>query len=198
MKVAAVAGVALVLALMGANAVLAQGAPAIRLALSDRTPEVGQEVVIAWDVSGAVSVSVRRNGNQVSTDHTGKVTEPVPDKKPVEWKVTASNRNGSETAAVTVKGVSIGSVRSFVVGGNPSGGWVTEIILALIPGVVVIGLSVLKGNISPGPFIAGGIAMPATAFIVEAAMGLVGHYWLATALLVMVVLGIVAWVFLSD
>ena len=62
---------------------------------------------------------------------------------------------------------------------------------------MIIVVSIFRGNITPGPFIAGGICMPAVAFLYAAMTGETAHYWLATALLVMIVLAIVGWVQLS-
>ena len=70
--------------------------------------------------------------------------------------------------------------------------------MSLIPGIVIIVVSILRGGITQGPFIAAGICMPAVAFLYAAAMNEASAYWLATALLIMLVLAIVAWVMLSD
>ncbi len=172
------------------------GAPSITLTVDDRVPEVGEEITITWAVSGADSVSVRRAGVQVSTQHTGTRAETIANKRPVEWSIVATNRSGSASRDLTVTPATIGSVRSFITGGNPAGAWVTQIILSLIPATVIIVVAIFRGGIEPGPFIAGGICMPATAFLC-AAFG-IGNYYLATALLVMIVLAIVGWVMLSD
>ena len=192
----AMMGVGLLILCFLPMVVLAQGAPVITLSVDDRVPEVGQEVTVSWTASGADSVSVRRNGVQVRTLHTGQLAETVADRKPVAWAITASNRNGSDSAELTVKAARFGSPLSFLRGSNPAGDWVTQIILSLIPACVIIGLAIWKGNITPGPFIAGGISIPAVAFLCR--VGGLGSYWLVTALVVMLVLAIVGWVMLSD
>ena len=86
------------LALAG-RPVLAQGPPlappVIALDVEPAKPEVGQEVTVSWQVSGAVSVSVRRDAQQVSTDAAGERSFTVADKRPITWAVAASNRAGA-------------------------------------------------------------------------------------------------------
>ena len=171
--------------------------PMVTLTVDDRVPEVGQELTVTWSVSGAVSVSVRRDGAQIATSHTGSRTETIASKVPIEWSVVASNPTGSANESLTVKPARFGSVRSWLTGSNPSGEWVSQIILSLVPAIVIIGAAIFKGGITQGPFIAAGISIPAIAFLVRAFAG-IGSYWLATALLVMLVLAIVGWVRLSE
>ncbi len=178
--------------------VSAQGTPAIDLSVDDRVPEVDEEVTVAWRVTGADSVSVRRNGVQISTQHNGQRSETIADRSAIVWTVEASNRSGSVNGELTVEPATIGSIASWVTGGNPSGSWVTQIILSLIPGAVIVVVSILRGQITPGPFIAGGICMPAVAFVYAALVNQTAAYWLAAALTVMLVLAIVGWRWLSD
>ena len=173
-------------------------APMLIVTVDDRVPEVGEMVTVTWTVTGAVSVAVRRNGVQVSTAHTGQRSETIADRKPITYSITAGNQSETARGELTIKPARIGSVRSFIAGGNPAGEWVTQIILSVIPGIMIIGISIFRGNVTPGAFIAGGICMPVVAFLYAALTNTAEHYWLATALLVMLVLAIVGWVQLSK
>lgn len=185
--------VALSAVLTFAPGVEAQDArPQVQLYADDRIVGVGQEFTVTWSVSGAVSVSVRRDGSQVSTDHSGEYTEIAASKGVVEWELTASNPQGSTTEDLEIDIVTFGDTEDFVTGG-PGGEWLIQMILAVVPGMVIIGASIwFTRSLTPGPFIAAGIITPVAAFV-SAAMGL-GNYWLATASLILLVLSILAWV----
>ena len=102
----------LALAMMGLGLVVAalvpavvygqSGAPTVTLAVDDRVPEVGERVTVTWSVSGADSVSVRRGGTQVSTEHSGQRSETIADRKPIAYTVTASNRSGTASDDLTI------------------------------------------------------------------------------------------------
>ena len=171
------------------------GRPQVHLAANDRITEVGRKITITWSVARADSVSVRREGSQISTDHQGAWEETTVSKGVIQWEVTATNRSGTSSEELEIKVVSIGSVASLITGG-PGGEWVTQLVLSIVPGIVIIVAAVLKGAITPAPFIAAGISMPSVAFV-AGAFG-VGNYWLATSLALLIVVAIVAWVALEK
>ena len=102
--------------------------PVIVLDLEPPKPEVGQEVTVSWQVTGAVSVTVRRDGQQVSTDAAGAIAFTVADKRPITWAVAASNRAGAASKEVTVRPVTFGSAASFITSGMEAAGglWVGQ------------------------------------------------------------------------
>ena len=171
------------------------GRPQVQLAANDGITEVGKEITITWSVAGADSVSVRREGSQISTDHQGAWEETTVRKGVIQWEVTATNRSGTASEELEIDVVSIGSIESLITGGT-AGEWVTQLVLSIVPGIVIIVAAVLKGAITPAPFIAAGISMPSVAFV-AGALG-VGTYWLATSLALLVVVAIVAWVALEK
>lgn len=179
-------------------ALLAQDArPSIVMETSDRTPAVGDAVTFSWTVTGADSVSVRRDGVQVSTDHQGEWKETIDAKGVITWEVTATNRSGTSTGNLDIEVVTFGDGEDFITSG-PEGEWVLQMIVSVVPGIVIILASIfVTKNISPGPFIAAGIIAPVMAFALRAFMGL-GSYWLATTESVLLVLAIVAWVQLEK
>ena len=91
-------------------------------------PEVRQEVTVSWDVTGAVSVSVRRDGQQVATEAASERYFTVADKHPITWAVAASNRAGATSEEMTVRPVTFGSPASFItLGMEVAGGlWVGQ------------------------------------------------------------------------
>ena len=111
-------------------------------------------------------VSVRRDGQQVSTDAAGERSFTVADKRPITWAVAASNRAGAASEEVTVRPVTFGSAASFITSGMEAAGglWVGQLVLAFVPGPVIILVAVVKGSITPAPFIAGGGLAPVLAF----------------------------------
>lgn len=178
-------------------ALLAQGSsPTISLIASDRTPAVGGTVTVTWNVSGADSVAVRRDGVQISTDHQGEWQETPDSKGVISWEVSATNREGSSRKELDIEVITFGDGKDFVTSG-PEGEWVLQMIISVIPGLVfIVGSVWLTKNITPGPFIAAGIIAPVVAFLL-AALGL-GNYWLATATLILLVLSILGWVQLEK
>ena len=87
----------------------ARAPPVILLAMVTGKPEVGQEVTVSWQVTGAVSVSVRRDRQQLTTDAAGERAFTVSDKRPITWG-RASNRAGSTSEELTVRPVTFGSI----------------------------------------------------------------------------------------
>jgi len=171
--------------------------PSIVMETTDRTPAIGDTVTFTWTVSGADSVSVRRGGVQVSTDHQGEWEETIAAKGVITWEVTATNRAGSSSGDLDIEVVTFGDGRSFITSG-PEGEWVLQMIISVVPGIVIILASILVSkNITPGPFIAAGILAPVVAFALRAFIPL-GSYWLATTESVLVVGGILAWVQLEK
>ena len=108
-------------------------------------------MTVSWQVTGAVSVTVRRDGQQVSTDAAGVRTFTVADKHPITWAVAASNRAGATSEEVTVRPVAFGSAASFITSGMEAAGglWVGQLVLAFLPGLVIILVAVVKGSITP-------------------------------------------------
>ena len=83
---------------------------------------------MSWLVSGAVLVSVRRDGQQVSTDAAGERSFTVTDKRPVTWAVAASNRAVATSDEIMVRPVTFGSAASFITSGMEAAGglWVGQ------------------------------------------------------------------------
>ena len=155
---------------------------------------------MSWQVTGAVSVTVRRDGQQVSTDAAGVRTFTVADKHPITWAVAASNRAGATSEEVTVRPVTFGSAASFITSGMEAAGglWVGQLVLAFLPGLVIILVAVVKGSITPAPFIAAGILAPVLAFLFAALFNFTAGYWLAASLTILLVLAVVTWVQLEK
>ena len=155
---------------------------------------------MSWQVTGAVSVAVRRDGQQVSTDAAGVRTFTVADKHPITWAVAASNRAGATSEEVTVRPVTFGSAASFITSGMEAAGglWVGQLVLAFLPGLVIILVAVVKGSITPAPFIAAGILAPVLAFLFAALFNFTAGYWLAASLTILLVLAVVTWVQLEK
>ena len=151
---------------------------------------------MSWQVTGAVSVTVRRDGQQVSTDAAGVRTFTVADKHPITWAVAASNRAGATSEEVTVRPVTFGSAASFITSGMEAAGglWVGQLVLAFLPGLVIILVAVVKGSITPAPFIAAGILAPVLAFLFAALFNFTAGYWLAASLTILLALAVVTWV----
>ena len=147
---------------------------------------------MSWQVTGAVSVTVRRDGQQVSTDAAGVRTFTVADKRPITWAVAASNRAGATSEEVTVRPVTFGSMASFITSGMEAAGglWVGQLVLAFLPGLVIILVAVVKGSITPAPFIAAGILAPVLAFLFAALFNFTAGYWLAASLTILLVLAV--------
>ena len=174
--------------------------PAIRLEVQPARPEVGQETTASWQVTGAVSVSVRRNGVQVSTAAAGEVAFTVLDKRAVVWRVEASNRGGSTSEEITVRPVTFGSWAAFITSGMERAGglWVGQLVIALAPGLAIIIAAVVKGNITPAPFIVAGGRAPVMAFIFAALFAYTTGYWLAASLTILLLMSVITWVQLEK
>ena len=173
--------------------------PAIRLEVQPARPEVGQETTASWQVTGAVSVSVRRNGVQVSAA-AGEVAFTVLDKRAVVWRVEASNRAGSSSEEITVRPVTFGSWAAFITSGMERAGglWVGQLVIALAPGLAIIIAAVVKGNITPAPFIVAGGRAPVMAFIFAALFAYTTGYWLAASLTILLLMSVITWVQLEP
>ena len=150
-------------------------------------------MTVSWQVTGAVSVAVWRDGQQVSTDAAGVRTFTVSDKHPITWAVAASNRAGATSEEVTVRPVTFGSMASFITSGMEAAGglWVGQLVLVFLPGLVIILVAVVKGSITPAPFIAAGILAPVLAFLFAALFNFTAGYWLAASLTILLVLAVV-------
>ena len=129
-------------------------------------------------------VSVRRDGQQVSTDAAGERSFTVTDKRPVTWAVAVSNRAGATSDEIMVRPVTFGSAASFITSGMEAaaGLWVGQLVLAFVPGLVIILVAVVKGSITPAPFIAAGGLAPVLAFGFAALFNYPADYWLASSL----------------
>ena len=180
--------------------------PAIRLEVQPARPEVGQETTASWQVTGAVSVSVRRNGVQVSTAAAGEVSFTVLDKRPAVWRVEASNRGGSTSEEITseeitVRPVTFGSWAAFITSGMEHAGglWFGQLVIALAPGLAIIIIAaVVKGNITPAPFIVAGGLAPVMAFVFAALFAYTTGYWLAASLTILLLMSVITWVQLEK
>ena len=62
--------------------------------------------------------------------------------------------------------VTFGSMASFITSGMEAAGglWVGQLVLAFLPGLVIILVAVMKGNVTPAPFIVSGGLAPVLAF----------------------------------
>ena len=173
----------------------------ILLAVVTGKPEVGQEVTVSWQVTGAVSVSVRRDGQQLTTDAAGERAFTVSDKRPITWGVVASNRAGSTSEELTVRPVTFGSIApSFITSGMEAAGGLSvgQLIIAFVPGLVIVLVAVVKAKVTPAPFIASGILAPVMAFIFAALFAYTAGYWLAAMLTVLMSVAVVSWVALEK
>ena len=94
----------------------------MQLSADDRITEVGEQITITWAVNGADSVSVRRDGSQISTEHQGKWDETIISKGIIQWEVTATNRTGTASEELETEAVSIGSIESLITGGPGGNG----------------------------------------------------------------------------
>ena len=119
---------------------------------------------------------------------------------PLEEGNRASNRAGATSEEMTVRPVTFGSIASFIkVGMEAAGGlWAGQLLIAVVPGLAIIMAAVIKGSITPAPFIAAGILAPAMAFIFAALFGYTAGYWLAASLTILLVLAVVIWVQLEK
>ena len=76
--------------------------------------------------------------------------------------------------------------------------WVGQLVLAFVPGLVIMLAAVLKGKITPAPFIVAGGRAPVLAFGFAALFNYPVGYWLASSLTILVVLSVVTWVQLEK
>ena len=84
--------------------------PVILLAVVTGKPEVGQEVTVSWQVTGAVSVSVRRDGQASLPTLQGRELSRCRTSDRLPGGVVASNRAGSTSEELTVRPVTFGSI----------------------------------------------------------------------------------------
>ena len=110
--------------------------------------------------------------------------------------MAASNRAGATSDEIMVRPVTFGSMASFITSGMEAAGglWVGQLVLAFVPGLVIILVAVVKGSITPAPFIAAGILAPVLAFLFAALFNFTAGYWLAASLTILLVLAVVTWV----
>ena len=103
----------------------------------------------------------------------------VADKHPITWSVEASNRAGSTSEEMTVRPVTFGSPESFITSGMEAGGglWVGHLVIAFVPGPVIILVAVIKGNVTPAPIIVSGGLAPVLAFGFAALFNFTAGYW---------------------
>ena len=73
-------------------------------------------------------VSVRRDGQQVSTDAAGERSFTVTDKRPVTWAVAVSNRAGATSDEIMVRPVTFGSAASFITSGMEAAGGLAPVL----------------------------------------------------------------------
>ena len=140
--------------------------------------------------------SVRLDVQQISTDAAGERSFTVTDKRPVTWAVAASNRAGAISDEIMVRPVTFGSAASFITSGMEAAGglWVGQLVIAFVPGLVIILVAVIKGNVTPAPFIVSGGLAPVLAFVFAALFNFTAGYWLAASLTILLVLAVVTWV----
>ena len=145
-------------------------------------------------------VSVRRDGQQVSTDAAGERSFTVTDKRPVTWAVAASNRAGATSDEIMVRPVTFGSAASFITSGMEAAGglWVCQLVIAFVPGLVIILVAVIKGNVTPAPFIVSGGLAPVRAFGFAALFNFTAGCWLVASLTILMMVAVVAWVALEK
>ena len=189
------------------SALLAQDSPPIILLVASGPIQVvGETETVTWTVSEADSVSVKRNGVEVSTDHQGEWEETLESEGEIIWEVYADNRKHGFAKSVNILVVPVEvrkelqAQRSHYVAGRhnritsgPVGEGALQVIISVIPGMVfIVGSILLTKNVTPGPFIAAGIVAPVVAFLL-AAVGL-GNYWMAAAMLILLPLSILGWV----
>ena len=70
--------------------------------------------------------------------------------------------------------------------------------IAFVPGLVIILVAVIKGNVTPAPFIVSGGLAPVLAFVFAALFNFTAGYWLAASLTILLVLAVVTWVQLEK
>ena len=70
--------------------------------------------------------------------------------------------------------------------------------IAVVPGLAIILAAIIKGGITPAPFIASGILAPVMAFIFAALFAYTAGYWLAAMLTVLMLVAVVSWVALEK
>ena len=106
--------------------------------------------------------------------------------------MAASNRAGATSDEIMVRPVTFGSMASFITSGMEAAGglWVGQLVLAFLPGLVIILVAVVKGSITPAPFIAAGILAPVIAFLFAALFNFTAGYWLAASLTILLVLAV--------
>ena len=94
---------------------------------------------------------------------------------------TASNRAGATSDEIMVRPVTFGSIASFITSGMEAacGLWVGQLVIAFVPGLVIILVAVIKGNITPASFIVSGGLAPVMAFGFAALFNFTAGYWLA-------------------
>ena len=154
-------------------------------------------MTVSWQVTGAVSVTVRRDGQQVSTDAAGVRTFTVADKHPITWAVAASNRAGAISEEDTWCGPSPSAPlrRSSLREWKPPAGcgsasWCWPSCL----GWSSSWWRWSRGVSRQRPFIAAGILAPVLAFLFAALFNFTAGYWLAASLTILLVLAVVTWV----
>ena len=114
--------------------------------------------------------------------------------------MAASNRAGATSDEIMVRPVIFGSMASFITSGMEAAGglWVGQLVIAFVPGLVIILVAVIKGNVTPAPFIVSGGLAPVLAFGFAALFNFTAGYWLAASLTILLVLAVVTWVQLEK
>ena len=99
--------------------------------------------------------------------------------------MAASNRAGATSDEIMVRPVIFGSMASFITSGMEAAGglWVGQLVIAFVPGLVIILVAVIKGNVTPAPFIVSGGLAPVLAFGFAALFNFTAGYWLAASLI---------------
>ena len=162
----------------------AQDLPTANLEADDATPAVDQEVTVSWFATGAASVSLTRDGNQVSANHSGTTTYTPTDRTPVAFKITATNPSGSAVREIVIRPRAF-STPAGLVGLSPGGAAVAQMLIMVAVGTIFA----VAGKFRPKALIAAVIVMPLVAVAV-AALG-IGSYWLASIVtLLLVVAGL--------
>ena len=70
--------------------------------------------------------------------------------------------------------------------------------IAVVSGLAIIMAAIIKGSITPAPFIASGILAPVMALIFAALFAYTAGYWLAAMLTVLMLVAVVTWVSLEK
>ena len=163
-------------------ALLAQNSPpTILLEASGPILAVGETATITWTVSGADSVSVKRDGVEVSTDHQGEREETLESEGEIIWAVWAANQGHTFEKVVNIFWVDLETQKElqaqrghYVPGRHhvtslSEGEWGLQVIISVIPGIVfILGSIWLTKTVTPGPFIGAGISVPVVAFLLAA------------------------------